>query len=113
LVPPRAPFLKNADLLVLADCAAVAAANLHGEFLRGRVVMMGCPKFDDVEDYVARFTEIFSTANLRRITILYMEVPCCGGLPRIIEKALKDSGRDIPVETVRLACNGNRLAPAA
>jgi NAD-dependent dihydropyrimidine dehydrogenase PreA subunit len=112
LVPPHAPFLKNADLLVLADCAAVAAANLHEAYLRGRVVMMGCPKFDQVDDYVARFTEIFSTANIRSITILYMEVPCCGGLPRIIEKALENSGRDIPVETVRLACNGGRLAAA-
>jgi Fe-S-cluster-containing hydrogenase component 2 len=113
LVPPRAPFLKNADLLILADCAAVAAARLHEEWLRGRVVMMGCPKFDDVEDYIARFREIFSTANIHSITILYMEVPCCGGLPRIVEKALKASGRAIPVEAVRLGCNGGRVAPAA
>jgi NAD-dependent dihydropyrimidine dehydrogenase PreA subunit len=113
LVPPHAPFLKNADLLVLADCAAVAAANLHADYLRDRVVMMGCPKFDDVADYVARFTEIFSTADIRSITILYMEVPCCGGLPRIIEKALKDAGRDIPVEAVRLGCNGGRMVSAA
>ena len=113
LVPPRAPFLKNADLLVLADCAAVAVANLHADFLRGRVVLMGCPKFDDGDDYVARFTEIFSTAGIRSITILYMEVPCCGGLPRIIEKALKASGRDIPLEAVRIACSGGRAASAA
>jgi Fe-S-cluster-containing hydrogenase component 2 len=113
LVPPHAPFLKNADLLVLADCAAVAVANLHEAFLRGRVVLMGCPKFDDVDDYVARFTEIFSTAGIRSITILYMEVPCCGGLPWIIEKALKASGRDIPLEAVRIACTGGRVAPAA
>ncbi|HDI59119.1 MAG TPA: 4Fe-4S ferredoxin [Desulfobacteraceae bacterium] len=113
LVPPHAPFLKNADLLVLADCAAVATADLHEGYLRGRVVLMGCPKFDDADDYVSRFTEIFATAGIRSITILYMEVPCCGGLPRIIEKALKASGRDIPVETVCLACNGDRLAPAA
>ncbi len=109
LVPPHAPFLKNADLLVLADCAAVAASNLHRDFLPGRVVLMGCPKFDDVDDYIERFTAIFRSAGIRRITILYMEVPCCSGLPHIVKKALAASERDIPLEEICIGSRGGRV----
>jgi NAD-dependent dihydropyrimidine dehydrogenase PreA subunit len=110
LVPPHAPFLKGADLLVLADCAAVAVANLHQDFLSGRAVLMGCPKFDDVADYIARFTAIFKNAGIRRVTILRMEVPCCGGLPQIIKKALEASGGQIPVEEIVVPCRGGKVA---
>ena len=113
LVPPQAPFLKGADLLVLADCAAVAVANLHQDFLPGRAVLMGCPKFDDAADYIQRFTAIFRTAGIRRVTIVRMEVPCCGGLPHIVQQALAASGRDIPVEDVVVSCRGGRVVPVA
>ena len=106
LVPPHAPFLDNSDILVLADCAAVAYPNLHTDFLKDKVVMMGCPKFDDKEEYVERFTEIFSTREINSITILMMEVPCCSGLRGIIEKALIESGKNIDVNIKILSING-------
>ena len=77
LVPPTAPFLKGADLLISADCTPVAYPDFHRDFLKGKVVMLGCPKFDDVEGYIAKFTEIFKTAGINSITTVVMEVPCC------------------------------------
>ncbi len=106
LVPPHAPFLDNADLLVLADCAAVAYPNLHSDFLKDKVVMMGCPKFDDLNEYVERFTDIFSTKDINSITILMMEVPCCSGLKGMIEKALIESGKNIDIDVKVLSING-------
>ena len=81
LIPPTAPFLKGADLLITADCAAVASPRFHTDYLKGKVVMMGCPKFDDVASYVEKFAQIFKTAGINSITTLIMEVPCCSGLP--------------------------------
>ncbi|MEW6186831.1 MAG: 4Fe-4S ferredoxin, partial [Thermodesulfobacteriota bacterium] len=97
LVPPNAPFLKGADLLVVADCTPLAYPNFHRDFLKDKVVMMGCPKFDDVQEYIAKFTDIFRTAGLKSITTLIMEVPCCSGLPFIVKKALEASGQKIPL----------------
>ena len=107
LVPPTAPFLKSADLLVAADCTPVAFGRFHQDFLRGRVVLMGCPKFDDVEAYVDRFTDIFRTNDIRSVTVLTMEVPCCQGLPAIVRKALSLSGRDIPLEVKVITTRGD------
>ena len=98
LVPPTAPFLKGADLLVVADCTPLAYPNFHRDFLKGKVVMMGCPKFDDVQEYIQKFTDIFKTAGIKSITTAVMEVPCCAGLPFIVKKALAASGKEIPVE---------------
>lgn len=109
LVPPTAPFLKNADLLIAADCTPVAYAGFHQDFLTGKVVLMGCPKFDDVPAYVEKFTQIFRNNALRRITILAMEVPCCQGLPAIVRKALDQSGREIPLEVVVVSLRGKIL----
>ena len=106
LVPPHAAFLQNADLLILADCAAVAYPNLHEDFLKNRVVMMGCPKFDNKEEYVERFVEIFSTNDINSITVLMMEVPCCSGLRGIIEKALLEAGKNIKIDYKILSING-------
>lgn len=106
LVPPTAPFLKNADLLVLADCAPVAYPRLHEDFLNGKVVMTGCPKFDNAEAYIEKFADIFRTANINSITNVFMEVPCCGGLPVIIKKALDAAGVSIPVKDVVIGCRG-------
>ncbi len=106
LVPPNAPFLKGADLLVVADCAPLAYPNFHGDFLQGKVVMMGCPKFDAVDEYVEKFTQIFAGAGLKSVTSVYMEVPCCSALPMIVKKAMKESGREIPFEEVVIGRRG-------
>ncbi len=109
LVPAKAPFLKGARLLVAADCTAVACAGFHRDFLPGKVVMMGCPKFDDKNEYVRKFTEIFQTADIQSITVLDMEVPCCSALPMIVRKALEAAGKTIPLEEVVISTRGKVL----
>lgn len=116
LVPPTAPFLKGADLLVAADCTAFAYPNFHQDFLTKRVVLVGCPKFDDVHAYVQRFTEIFCTADINSVTLVVMDVPCCQGLPMIVEKAMKTANKQIPIEKVVISATGmvlNRQTLAA
>ena len=107
LVPPTAPFLKDVDLLVTADCTPVACGRFHQDFLKGRVVLMGCPKFDDVEAYVDRFADIFRTNDIRSVTVLTMEVPCCQGMPVIVRKALSLSGKDVPLEVKVITTRGD------
>jgi Pyruvate/2-oxoacid:ferredoxin oxidoreductase delta subunit len=109
LVPPAAPFLKGADLLVAADCTPVAYPNFHEDFLRGRTVMVGCPKFDDVQEYVQKFADIFKTADIKSVTVLVMEVPCCQGLPMIVEKGMEMSGKTVPIEKVVISAQGEIL----
>ena len=106
LVPPTAPFLKGADLLVVADCAPIALASLHRDFLEGKAVMMGCPKFDENQIYIDKFAEIFKSAGIKSITTLVMEVPCCAGLPVIVKKGLEKSGMKIPLEEVVVSTRG-------
>jgi len=114
LVPPSAPFLKGADLLVLADCVGPAYPRLHEDLVAGRVVLMGCPKLDDTGPYVEKFTEIFRTAGVRSVTVAMMEVPCCGGLDRIVEEAQRKAGTRVPVERVVISVRGERMrAPVA
>jgi Pyruvate/2-oxoacid:ferredoxin oxidoreductase delta subunit len=112
LVPPTAPFLRGADLLVLADCVGAAYPDLHRDLLPGKVVMMGCPKFDDADAYVEKFAEIFRTAGLKRVTVAIMEVPCCGGLYQIVVEAMRAAGASVPLETVVIGVTGNRLQRA-
>ena len=109
LVPPAAPFLKNADLLVVADCVPASYPRFHSDFTKGKVVMMGCPKFDDSQAYIDKFVEIFKTAGIRSITNVYMEVPCCSGLPGIVKKALATAGVQIPIEEAIIGRRGERL----
>ena len=109
LVPPDAPFLKGADLLVAADCTPAAYPNFHHDFLKGKVLMVGCPKFDDVAAYLQKFTDIFGTAGIKSVTALIMEVPCCSGLPMILRKAMKASGKEIPMEEVVISTRGEIL----
>ena len=106
LVPPTAPFLQGADLLVAADCCAVSAPNFQLEYLTGKVVMMGCPKFDDAESYVERFSEIIANCNLNSLTILIMEVPCCSSMNGIIQQAIERSGKSVPVEQITISNQG-------
>ena len=109
LVPPTAPFLKRADLLVLADCVPVAFPSLHRHFLKGKAVMIGCPKFDDIQEYIEKFAEIFKTAEINSITSVVMEVPCCAGLPMVIKKGLEKSGKQIPMKEVVVSTRGKIL----
>ncbi len=97
LVPPSAPFLQDADLLIAADCTTLAYPSFHADFLKDKVVMMGCPKFDDQASYVAKFAEIFATVNIKSITMVIMEVPCCGSMRGIVADAMKKAGKDIPL----------------
>lgn len=109
LVPPNAKFLENADLLVLADCSAVAFPMLHQDLLKGKVVLMGCPKFDDIDTYVQKFADIFKTANIRSVTTVVMEVPCCSGLPRIVKRGMALSGKEIPMDVLTIGVRGDIL----
>jgi NAD-dependent dihydropyrimidine dehydrogenase PreA subunit len=113
LIPPSAPFLKNADLLIAADCTTVAAANFHSDFLKNRVIMMGCPKFDDADGYVAKFSEIFSSVEINSITIVIMEVPCCQSMRAIVKQALKNSAKNIAAEVVTISARGEEISTAA
>lgn len=107
LVPPTAPFLKGADLLVVADCVPVAYPTLHKDLLQGRAVMMGCPKFDNADEYVDKFAQVFKEAGLKSVTVALMEVPCCSGLSMIVKKAMAKSGASIPVTEVVVGVRGN------
>ena len=109
LVPPTAPFLKGADLLVVADCVPVSFPTFHRDFLAGKAVTMGCPKFDDVQEYIDKFAQIFARAGIRSITTVVMEVPCCSGLPMIVKKGLEISGKQIPMEQVVISTRGKIL----
>ena len=106
LIQATAPFLEGCDLLVAADCTTLAYAGLQQDFLSGRVVMMGCPKFDDQQLYVERFTEIFRTRTLNSLTILIMEVPCCHAMLQIIEQAWKAVKPKFPVRHVVISTKG-------
>jgi len=110
LVPPQAPFLQNADLLVAADCTAVAARNFQDKYLQGKAVLMGCPKFDDVDSYVRRFAEIIATCRLKSLTVLIMEVPCCSAMNSIVKKARDLAGVDLPIDQITISVRGEELA---
>jgi NAD-dependent dihydropyrimidine dehydrogenase PreA subunit len=109
LVPSNAPFLHGADVLVVADCVPVAYPSIHKDFMKGRAVMMGCPKFDDAQGYIDKFTKICTHAGLKSITVLSMEVPCCSGLPMIVKKGLEISGASIPLTEVVFSIRGKVL----
>jgi ferredoxin len=109
LVPLEAPFFDGANLLVMADCVAVAYPGLHSELLPGRAVVMGCPKFDDARRYADKLGEIIRRNDVRRVTVVHMEVPCCSGLNWIVERAVEASGRDVPVSRSVIGVGGNPL----
>jgi NAD-dependent dihydropyrimidine dehydrogenase PreA subunit len=100
LVPSNAPFLKDADVLVLADCVPAAYPDLHKNMIKGRAVMMGCPKFDDVKMYIDKMAKICRHGGIRRLTTVIMDVPCCSGLHAVVRDARKTSGADIPLEEI-------------
>ena len=108
LVPAKAPFFDGADLLIAADCTAYAYASLHEEFMRGRITLIGCPKLDSV-DYAEKLGEIISQNDIRSVTVVRMQVPCCGGLRRAAEKALQAAGGSVPLRVVTVSVDGRIL----
>jgi len=109
LVNPRAPFFEGAELLIMADCVPVASPDWQGTLLKGQIVLVGCPKFDDVPAYLDKLTTIFRENDVKRVTIVHMEVPCCHGLAGLVSKAIKDAGKKTPVERLVLSVEGEPL----
>jgi ferredoxin len=108
LVPVNAPYFNGANLLVSADCAAFAHGNFHNEFMRNKITLIGCPKLDNV-DYSEKLTEILTNNNIKSVTVVRMEVPCCGGIEHAVTTALKNSGKMIPWQVVTLSVTGDVL----
>lgn len=108
LLPVQAPFYDGAKLLIAADCTAYAYANMHEEFMKGKVTMIGCPKLDE-GDYSEKLTDIIASNEIKSVTIVRMEVPCCGGLQRAAETALRNSGKFIPWQVVTISRDGRIL----
>ena len=108
LLPTQAPFYDGAKLLIAADCTAYAYANMHEDFMKGKITLIGCPKLDDI-DYSEKLTEIIASNDIKSVTIVRMEVPCCGGLQRAAENALRNSGKFIPWQVVTISRDGRIL----
>jgi len=108
LLNPAASYFDNADLLISADCAPFTYGDFHRRFMRGKTVIMFCPKLDPyIEEYVDKLTSIFSTHEIKSITIVHMEVPCCGGVGMIVQKALEKSGKNIFVRDYTISIEGD------
>ncbi len=107
LLPPDASFFENANLLIAADCVPFAYADFHNRFLRGRTLVIGCPKLDDAEFYRKKLTEIFKRSNIRSVTVVTMEVPCCFGLHLLVQEAISSSGRAIPLKQEITSIHGD------
>ncbi|ABB33398.1 4Fe-4S ferredoxin iron-sulfur binding domain protein [Geobacter metallireducens RCH3] len=107
LVPTTAPYFQDADLLIAADCVAFAHGDFHREFLEGKALVMGCPKLDDNNAYLQKLTELFRVSSIRSITVLRMEVPCCGGIVMAARQALTASGKNIPFREVTIGIQGD------
>jgi len=108
LAPIKAPYFEGAKLLIAADCTAYAYASFHQEFVKGKVTLIGCPKLDAI-DYSEKLTEIITNNDIQSVTIVRMEVPCCGGLEMAAKKALQNSGKFIPWQVVTISIDGNIL----
>ena len=108
LLPPRAPYFEGANLLIAADCTAYAYGNFHKEFMRNHITLIGCPKLD-AGDYTEKLTEIIKNNNIKSVTIVRMEVPCCGGIEYAAKQALQASGKFIPWRVVVISTDGKIL----
>lgn len=108
LVATNAPFLRNANLLIAADCTAYAYGNFHGDFLKDKVVLIGCPKLD-AEDYSQKLTEILKENDIASVQVVRMEVPCCGGIEYAVKKAVEDSEKEISCEVTTISIEGEVL----
>ena len=108
LVPVKAPYFDNANLLVAADCTAYAYGNFHNEFIRNHITLIGCPKLDNI-DYTEKLTSIIANNNIKSVTVVRLEVPCCGGIENAVKNALQASGKFIPWRVVTISTDGRIL----
>jgi len=108
LVPVRAPYFEDANLLIAADCAAYAYGSFHSDFMRNHITLIGCPKLDE-GDYTEKLIEILRNNNIKSVRIVRMEVPCCGGLENAVKRALQESGKFIPWQVVTITTDGKIL----
>ncbi|MCC6019021.1 MAG: 4Fe-4S binding protein [Candidatus Verstraetearchaeota archaeon] len=110
LVSVKAPYFQNADFVLVADCVPFAYANFHTDFMKGKAIATGCPKLDDISDYVDKIEQIIRGANIKSLNVIHMEVPCCYGLVHIAREALNKSGKDVPFEDVTIGIKGEVIA---
>ncbi len=108
LVPVTAPFFEGADLVLVADCVPVAYGNFHREFVKGKAIVLGCPKLDDAEFYAEKLGEILRQTSVRSLTVMHMEVPCCFGLVQLAKTAIAHAGRNVPLRTVTIGIHGEK-----
>lgn len=107
LVPENAPYFENADLLISADCVPFSYADFHNGLLKGKILLVGCPKLDDAVFYRDKISGILKNNNIKSVTIAHMEVPCCFGLVKLVEDAVKSSGKNIPVKAIEVGVKGD------
>jgi hypothetical protein len=107
LVPPSAPYLKNADLLIAADCVPFAYPDFHKDFLKDKILLVGCPKLDDTDFYLQKLTQLFQANDIKSITIAHMEVPCCFGIVKLVNAAVGQSGKNIPITGYTIGVKGD------
>ncbi|MFH0769220.1 MAG: 4Fe-4S binding protein [Chloroflexota bacterium] len=107
LVPPKAPFLQGADVVLVADCVPFAYAGFHHDFLRQHSVLVACPKLDDFQAHLKKLTDILSQSTIKSLSVIHMEVPCCWGLVQMAKEAVKSSGKDIPIKEVTIGIKGD------
>jgi Pyruvate/2-oxoacid:ferredoxin oxidoreductase delta subunit len=110
LVPPAAPYLNGSDILIAADCVPFAYPNFHEDMLEGKILLVGCPKLDDSEFYLKKFTDIFSQNDIKSVTVAHMEVPCCFGMMSIVKQAIEQSGKNIPVKDINVSIRGEVIS---
>jgi len=108
LVPPHAPYLQNAHLLIAADCAPFAYADFHRDFIKGKVLVNACPKLDDTGPYVDKLAAMIAQNDIQSVTVTIMEVPCCRGLAMFAQQAIAQSGKDVPLEIAVIGVDGTR-----
>ena len=106
LLPLQAPYYENADLVVAADCCAYAYGEFHSDFIKDHTLAIGCPKLDNATAYKEKLATILSENNIKSVTVTYMEVPCCMGLLKLVEEAVKESGKDIPLKKIMIGIRG-------
>jgi len=109
LVPIKAPYFDNADLLIAADCVPFATGNFHSDYLNGKTLVIGCPKLDDINHYRQKLAQMFHQNQINSIEIVYMEVPCCFGLVQLVKTALADSRKDIPLHLTKIGIRGEQI----
>lgn len=109
LLPAAATFYQKADLLIAADCCAYAYSAFHRDFIRGKITLVGCPKLDAI-DYSEKLTEIFSANAIKSVTLTRMEVPCCGGMAKAVQTAIKNSGKQLPLTVYTISAEGQTVA---